>query len=105
MDYEQPLAHKRSIGTLRPANKTKPRSPDLTGPIKLQRHTFETFAKQFEATDDAEIVANIAGWRNQDHQGQYLAVELSPKFVAKEPKPVKKSNLDFFFNDDDEDQH
>jgi hypothetical protein len=104
MTYEDPPTKKRSLGALRRNAKTKPRSPDFTGPMKLQRHTFETFAKQFEATDDEEVLANIAGWRNQDHQGQYLAVELSPKFVAEEPKPVKKSNLDDFFNDED-DQH
>jgi len=102
MDYEEQPTHKRSLGALKKAEKTKPRSPDCTGPIKLQRHTIETFNKQFEQTESDEIVANLAGWRN----GPYLNVELSPKFVAKEPKLVKKSNLDFFFdNDDEDDQH
>jgi hypothetical protein len=101
MDNDDSITRKRSIGALRKATKTKPRSPDLTGPIKLQRHTFEAFAKQFENTEDDEIVANIAGWPNQDHLGKYLTVELSPKFVAKE-NTAKKNNLDFFFDNDEE---
>jgi hypothetical protein len=101
MDYEEQPTHKRSLGALKKAEKTKPRSPDCTGPIKLQRHTIETFNKQFEQTASDEITANLAGWRN----GPYLNVELSPKFVAKE-KTTKKSDPDVFFDNDDEDgQH
>jgi hypothetical protein len=69
--------------------------------MKLQRHTFEIIARQFETTDDDEIVVNLAAWRNQDHQGPYLATEVSPKYVAKE-KATKKSDLDYFLYGDDE---
>ena len=41
---------RRSLGFLRKAEKTKPRSPDLTGTLKLQRHTLEAIAKQFQET-------------------------------------------------------
>lgn len=51
MTYEERPNHKRSLGALRKVDKTKPRSPDCTGPIKLQRHTRETFVKQFEQTE------------------------------------------------------
>lgn len=96
MEYE--VTHKRSLGALRKANKTKPKSPDMTGQIKLQRHTIAAIVRQFEQTESDEIIANLAGWGNADHSGQYLTVELSPRFVAQEPT-TKRSNLDFLFND------
>lgn len=99
MDFDEPITPKRSLGALRKATKTKPRSPDLVGQIKLQRHTIETIAKQFERTESDEIIANLAGWGNFDHSGQYLTVELSPKYVSQEPTTTKRSNLDFLFND------
>jgi hypothetical protein len=99
MDIDEPITHKRSLGALRKATKTKPRSPDLTGQIKLQRHTIQTIARQIEGTESDEIIANLAGWGNSDHSGQYLTVELSPKYVSQEPKTPRKSNLDFLFID------
>jgi hypothetical protein len=101
MDYEEPVTPKRSLGALRKANKSKPKSPDMTGTIKLQRHTIEIIVKQFERTESDEVVANLAGWGNFDHSGQYLTVELSPKYVSQEPKTPRKSNLDFLFNDEE----
>ena len=50
------------------------RSPDLTGKMKLQRHTLETVAKQLEGAHEDEIICNIAGWANHYQQGQYLTV-------------------------------
>ena len=73
---------KRSLGALRKANKTKPRSPDLTGQLKLQRHTAAAIVEQFNHDHIREVVCNIAGWKNQDNGGSYLTVELSPRFVA-----------------------
>jgi len=89
--YEEPITPKRSLGALRKNSKTKPKSPDLTGQIKLQRHTIETIAKQFERTESDEVVANLAGWENSDHSGQYLTVELSPRYVSQGPKTPRKS--------------
>jgi hypothetical protein len=83
MDMQDQLTPKRSLGTLRKAEKTKPRSPDLVGQSRLQRHTMATIAKQFKETEDEEIACCIAGWRNADHQGSYLTVELSPRYVSR----------------------
>jgi hypothetical protein len=74
---------KRSLGALRKANKTKPRSPDLTGQLKLQRHTASAIVEQFNQGQTQEVVCNIAGWKNQDTNGSYLTVELSPRFVPR----------------------
>ena len=98
MDIEQPITKKRSLGKLRMAQKTKPRSPNMTGTLCLQRHTAAAILKEFEESGADEVVCNVAGWVNQDHEGQYLTVEISPKYGARESLPPKASNLDFIFN-------
>ena len=92
---------KRSLGSLRKANKTKPRSPDLTGQLKLQRHTAAALVEQFSSNHVEEVVCNIAGWRNQDHSGSYLTVELSPRFVARAPNE-QDDIIDSIINDKQE---
>jgi hypothetical protein len=83
----------KSLGKLYPAKKTKPRSPALTGQLRLQRHTFQALVADFEDSDDNEVVCNIAAWSNSDERGgQYITVELSPRF---KPGPVK-CNADIF---------
>ena len=72
MVFDEPIPAKRSLGSLRKANKTKDRSPDFTGTLKLQRHTFEAIAKQFKETDAEETECCIAGWRNTDENGQHI---------------------------------
>ena len=93
---------KKSLGILRKATKTKERSPDLTGQMKLQRHTLETFTKQFEETDEDDIVCCLAGWSNHDGNGPYLTIELSPRYVRREYRPAQRGNLSFIFNDHEE---
>jgi hypothetical protein len=94
MTFEQPAKH--SLGSLRKATKTKERSPDFTGKLKLQRLTLETIAKQLKEADADEIDCCLAGWRNTDANGQqYLSVELSPKYVARRHEPAQ-SNLEDF---------
>ena len=84
MYLDKTVKPKRSLGTLRKATETKPRSPDLTGQMKLQRHTAAAILEQFSHDGIEEVVCNIAGWRNQDHNGGlYLTVELSPRFVPR----------------------
>ena|SRR5271155_6227374 len=95
MDMQDQLTPKRSLGTLRKAEKTKPRSPDLVGQLGLQRHTMAIIAKQFKETEDEEIQCCIAGWRNSDHQGSYLTVELSPRYASRRSEPTKPNLVDF----------
>jgi hypothetical protein len=71
----------RSVGVLRKAKITiKPLSPDLSGNLYLQRHTFEAIAKQFGTTDQTEVICNIAAWIYSDEGGSDLTVELSPSY-------------------------
>jgi hypothetical protein len=74
---EDPIKPKRSLGALRKANKSKPKSPDVQG--------------------------NIAGWFNKDSSGQYLTVELSPRYIPRErEEPINM--FDTFFQEK-EDAH
>jgi hypothetical protein len=95
MTFDESIPARRSLGSLRKAEKTKPRSPDFTGTLKLQRHTIEAIAKQLKESDAAEVTCCIAGWRNEDQNGPYLSVELSPKYVARRQEPTQ-SNLEDF---------
>ena len=104
MYLNNPVKQKRSLGALRKASKTKPKSPDLAGQFKLQRHTAAMFIEQFGHDDTEEIVCNIAGWRNQDRDGPYLTVELSPRFVAR-TLTDQEGIINSIINDNEEDEH
>ena len=104
MYIDKPVKQKLSLGALRKANKTKPKSPDLTGQMKLQRHTAAAIVEQFSGEQVEEVVCNIAGWRNQDHNGSYLTVELSPRFVARMATD-QEDVIDAIINDKEEDEH
>ena len=82
---------KLSLGKLRPVNKkTKERSPVLIGTLLLQQSTLKCLIKQMnESRADDEIPCNLAGWFNDDAQGQYITVQLSPRFQRKEPEPPR----------------
>ncbi len=96
MTSDEPAQKKRSLGSLRKTEKTTPRSPDFTGTMKLQRHTLEAIAKQFTEGGAVEVDCCIAGWRNEDQNGQsYLSVELSPKYVARRREPSNETLADF----------
>jgi hypothetical protein len=97
MDFE-PITKTRSLGKLRKASKTKPKSPEMTGTLRLQRHTAAAILKEFEDVDCDEVTCSIAGWVNQDQEGQYLTVEISPKYGARESARPKPHSLDFIFN-------
>jgi hypothetical protein len=83
MDYNNSFKPRKSLGALRKTPKTKPKSPDVQGTMKLQRHTLEALKKQFDESDSDEIQCLLAGWFNQDSNGAYLTVELSPRYVSR----------------------
>jgi hypothetical protein len=63
--------------------------------MKLQRHTMEVFLKQFKEQDAAEIESCLAGWINGDTNGQFLSVELSPRYVARRREATPSNFEDF----------
>ena len=104
MQLDKQVKQRRSLGALRKANKTKPKSPDLTGRFTLQRHTAAAIVEQFSHDHVEEVVCNIAGWKNEDHVGPYLTVELTPRFVAR--APVERDDIiDSIINDNEEHEH
>jgi hypothetical protein len=95
-----PVKRKRSLGNLRKAKKAKPKSPDLIGTLRLQRHTFAAIAKKFQGTGQDEIVCGIAGWGNREEGELFVTVELSPPYQAtRTPEP---DILDAMFGGGDE---
>ncbi|MGZ4862247.1 MAG: hypothetical protein ACXV2E_05640 [Halobacteriota archaeon] len=101
MHNDSSIPQRRSLGALRKTPKTKPKSPDVQGPITLQRHTIETIVKQLQDVDADELTANIAGWFNEDSSGKYLTVELSPRFVSKRQVQCQEriNTFEAFFQD------
>lgn len=98
MYSEDPIKPKRSLGALRKTNKTKPKSPDLQGTMKAQRHTIAALVKQFTENQTDEITCNLAGWFNKDSDGHYLTVELSPRYIPRErEQPINM--FDMFFQE------
>ena len=97
----QGVAKRKSVGTLRKAKKkTKPKSPDLIGELRLQRHTSEAITAKFQATDKDEIVCGIAGWGYFEDGERYITVQLSPPYVpTKTPEP---DILESIFGGEDE---
>jgi hypothetical protein len=75
--------NKKSIGSLRPVYQDTEKHPRMIGKIKLQRHTLQIIVKQLMDSQLDEIDSCLAAWINRDSNGQYLTVELSPKFVSK----------------------
>jgi hypothetical protein len=85
--------NKRSIGKLRPANRTKEKSPNLIGKLALQRTTLNEIAMQMREDGGTETTCNVAGWFNVDSAGKYITVEISPLF-RRAPRPTRIE--DFF---------
>ena len=73
-----------SLGTLRPKDKTKDKSPDVTGTITIKRDLLLDLHKQLTQSNDDEVVANIAGWLYDDANGRYMRVQLSAKYQRPE---------------------
>ena len=72
--------------------------------LKLQRHTAAAIVEQFSHDHIEEVVCNIAGWKNQDFNGPYLTVELSPRFVSRMATD-QEDIIDAIINDKEEDEH
>jgi hypothetical protein len=63
MQLDKTTKQKLSLGALPKNNKSKPKSPDLTGQMNLQRHTAAAIVEQFSHDGIEEVVCNIAGWK------------------------------------------
>ena len=94
MNYPNP---RKSLGTLYRAEKTKPRSPDMTGTLKIQMHTLRELFEFYNNCDTGEVVCPIAAWINGEPGRQYLVIELSPPYRPKAKIPDPGPTLEPFF--------
>lgn len=89
-----PTNRTRSLGILKKAVKTKPRSPDLIGTIKIEEHTLKTIVDHYKESGASTVTANLAGWVYPDKQGKRITVELSPRYQKR--ATVQQFDLDDF---------
>ena len=86
-------SNQKSLGMLYPAKKTKPRSPALTGQLRLQPHTLQALIADLENSDSDEVVCNIAAWSNFDKRGRQICdCGAFPKLQA----PHRKTQRQYF---------
>lgn len=102
VDHVQ-IHQRKSLGALWKAKKTKPRSPDVTGKLSLQRHTLAVIVQEIAKTGSEEVICNIAGWVNRNQHGEYLTVEISPRFVPHKQQSPKRGVF-AFIGDGDRDE-
>src|SRR5262245_59502288 len=95
MTYQNPP--RKSLGTLYRAEKTKPRSPDMTGTLKIQMHTLQEIFEFSNKCDNDEVVCPIAAWFNGEPGRQYLVIELSPPYRPKAKMLDPARTLEPFF--------
>jgi hypothetical protein len=62
----------------------------------------ETLHKQLETTDFDDIICNIAAWGNKDDRGNYVTVELSPRFVPRSSSQTQSNLINFIFDEEEE---
>lgn len=99
MNIDRPTTKKQSLGKLRIVSKmNKEKSPNMTGTLRLQRHTAAAILEQFDS-ETSDVLCNVAGWVNQDHEGPYLTVEISTRFGM---QTSNSNNLAFIFEPQDD---
>jgi hypothetical protein len=95
----------KSVGTLFPAAKTKPKSPDMTGKAKLQLEFLEHLIEQCRINGADYAICLIASWAYVEGNKRYMGVELSPYYPPrKQAEPPTRPTLDHFFVDRGDDQ-
>ena len=71
----------KSVGTLRLNNKTKDRSPDLIGSVKMHSHLIHTLLDELDETGEDVAECNIAAWQYRDKDGSpLLNLQLSERY-------------------------
>jgi hypothetical protein len=94
----------KSLGTLFPSEKTKPRSPDMTGKIKSLKKTLREIIDTHREEDGDVFEANLAVWLYNSDGGRYMTLELSPRFRSGAQRSAKESTVEEFFDQIAEEQ-
>jgi hypothetical protein len=89
----------KSLGTLYQSKKTKPRSPDITGKLRILEDTLKEIINNHREEDGEVYEANIAGWFNNDHGQRCITVELSPLYRPRVQSSENDMKLEEFYDE------
>ena len=70
----------KSMGTLRLNTKTKDRSPDLIGTVKMHSHLIHALLDELDEIGEDVVECNIAAWQYRDKDGPLLNLQLSERY-------------------------
>ena len=70
----------KSMGTLRLNRKTKDRSPDLIGSVKMHNRLIHALLDELDETGKDVVECNIAAWQYRDKNGPLLNLQLSERY-------------------------
>ena len=107
-----PAKKKKSVGVLYPNQKTKERSPDMTGKIQIQYADLKQLAQQIEEADDTAS-GNVALWfypgDPDNGKGPCVSLQLTPPYRPRqqlsdsEPETAFKEFFEEVHKDTDDD--
>jgi hypothetical protein len=86
----------KSLGSSFSSEKTKPRSPDMTGKLRILKPLRQIINTHREEDGDV-FEGNIAGWFNDDRGQKYITVELSPLYRHGSQRSKKDMTVEEFF--------
>jgi hypothetical protein len=93
----------KSLGTLRVNTKTKERSPDLTGTIKVHRGLVSALWNELRETGASAVECNLAAWHYQDKTGHLFNVQLSERYEPPRQYHGSESIFDLLAKKEEED--
>jgi hypothetical protein len=88
----------KSLGTLYPSKNTKPRSPDMTGKLKILRKTLKEIINTHREEDGDAFEANMAVWFYDKGGKKYMTFELSPLYRHGSQRSEKDMTVEEFFD-------
>jgi len=91
----------KSLGTLRINTKTKLKSPDLIGKMRMHRRLITALWRQLNANGGDQVECNIAAWNYRDKAGPLLNVEISELYVHEDPPNI----FDLITQQQEEEEH
>jgi len=94
----------KSLGSLSPSEKAKPRSPDMTGKIKILKKTLKEIIDTHREEEGDVFEANLAVWLYNSDGERYMTLELSPRYRPGGQRSAKETTVEEFFDQIAEEQ-
>jgi hypothetical protein len=89
----------KSIGTLFPAVKTKERSPDMIGKIKIHVDLLKQLLDELNDFRAEYAKGNVAAWFYNGKGTPYQTVEISPLYQPRPKEADNRLSVEQFFVD------